>query len=144
MAHDPGVSVVTSDKDDVVEHLHQLGVVAVVRCQTSERLTEVVAALHGGGIRAIEITLTTPGAVELMRDLAAHFDPLDVLVGAGTVVDVGQAAAGYSTGRIANRQGTECSVASVLRRGGDSNRSLVATTGPTLQGIAVTVDVVCS
>jgi 2-dehydro-3-deoxyphosphogluconate aldolase/(4S)-4-hydroxy-2-oxoglutarate aldolase len=98
MAHDPRDAVVTVSKSDVMEHMHRLGVVAVVRCHTSERLTDVVTALHDGGIRAIEITLTTPGAVDLIRDLSARFDRLDVLVGAGTVVEVGQAVAAIDAG----------------------------------------------
>jgi 2-dehydro-3-deoxyphosphogluconate aldolase / (4S)-4-hydroxy-2-oxoglutarate aldolase len=98
MAHHPGVSVVTINKNSVIDQLQRLGVVAVVRCPSAERLTDVVTALHDGGIRAIEITMTTPGAIELIGDLVARFDPLDVLVGAGTVVDLSQAAAVIDAG----------------------------------------------
>jgi 2-dehydro-3-deoxyphosphogluconate aldolase/(4S)-4-hydroxy-2-oxoglutarate aldolase len=98
VAHDSGFIGVKRNKDEVLEHLHRIGVVSVVRCQSSERLKELVASLYGGGIRAIEITLTTPGAVELLQDVAAEYDSHDLLVGAGTVVDVGQAAAVIDAG----------------------------------------------
>lgn len=78
-------------RSDVIERLHALGVVAVIRCPSSERLIQVVTALRDGGMRAIEITLTTPGAIQLIHDLAARFDRRDVLLGAGTVLDVAQA-----------------------------------------------------
>lgn len=71
------------------EHLRLIldgGVVAVVRAERSDRLVEVVCAISEGGIRAIEITLTTPGALDVIRECAERFRDT-VLIGAGTVLD---------------------------------------------------------
>ena len=56
--------------------------IAVVRTDTAASALEMSRALVAGGIRAVEITLTIPGAVELIEELAAD---ARVLVGAGTV-----------------------------------------------------------
>jgi 2-dehydro-3-deoxyphosphogluconate aldolase/(4S)-4-hydroxy-2-oxoglutarate aldolase len=52
----------------------------------SRKLFKVVAAVRRGGIRAVEITMTTPGAIDLVRTLAAE-KPEGALLGAGTVLD---------------------------------------------------------
>jgi 2-dehydro-3-deoxyphosphogluconate aldolase / (4S)-4-hydroxy-2-oxoglutarate aldolase len=66
--------------------LEAAGVVAVIRLQDPNRLPDLVAALVEGGIRALEITMTVPGAVELIRATAPAL-PDGFLLGAGTVTD---------------------------------------------------------
>jgi 2-dehydro-3-deoxyphosphogluconate aldolase/(4S)-4-hydroxy-2-oxoglutarate aldolase len=62
------------------------GVIAVVRLGSSEHLLRVAEAVEAGGIRAIEFTMTTPGAIEtLSRATTAMGD--EVVLGAGTVLD---------------------------------------------------------
>lgn len=61
-------------------------VIAVIRMADSRKLFKVVAAVRRGGIRAVEITMTTPGAIDLVRTLAAE-KPEGALLGAGTVLD---------------------------------------------------------
>jgi len=61
------------------------GVIAVLRAREASGLTQVARALHDGGVRALEITLTTPGAVAGIAELAHAGDGM--LVGAGTVLD---------------------------------------------------------
>src|SRR5260221_186082 len=51
------------------------------------RLPQVVAALAEGGVRVLEITMTVPGAVDLIRRTAPSL-PAGFLMGAGTVLDV--------------------------------------------------------
>lgn len=75
-----------SPKDEQLQFILDGGVVAVVRAERSARLVEVVHAISEGGIRAIEITLTTPGALEVIRECAERFRGT-VLIGAGTVLD---------------------------------------------------------
>jgi 2-dehydro-3-deoxyphosphogluconate aldolase/(4S)-4-hydroxy-2-oxoglutarate aldolase len=60
------------------------GVIAVVRLPESAGLRGVATALAAGGV-AVEITLTTPGALEVIADLASHGG--GCVVGAGTVLD---------------------------------------------------------
>ena len=62
------------------------GVVAVVRLRDASAFPEVAAALVGGGVRAIEVTMTVPHAVSLIERLVANA-PAGLLVGAGTVLD---------------------------------------------------------
>ncbi len=51
------------------------------------RLRAVVDALLAGGVRVLEVTMTVPGAIELIRTLASALPP-ELVLGAGTVVDV--------------------------------------------------------
>ena len=60
--------------------------VAVIRMQEPDRLRAVIDALAEGGVRALEVTMTVPGAVDLIRGLSSTL-PGDFLLGAGTVLD---------------------------------------------------------
>jgi 2-dehydro-3-deoxyphosphogluconate aldolase/(4S)-4-hydroxy-2-oxoglutarate aldolase len=71
--------------------------IAVVRMTSTELLAPAVDALRRGGVRAVEITLTTPGAVEIIRALAS-LRPEGDLVGAGTVLDASAAEAAMDAG----------------------------------------------
>jgi len=75
----------------VVRAVEECGVVAIIRMQDSARVPAVVQALARGGVRALEITMTVPGAVEAIRSISAEL-PDDVLLGAGTVLDAPTAA----------------------------------------------------
>src|SRR2546426_69749 len=50
----------------------------------------IVDALMAGGVRALEITMSVPGAIELIRSLAPTL-PAEFLLGAGTVTDAATA-----------------------------------------------------
>ena len=63
------------------------GVIAVVRLQAAHRLDGVARALAAGGVDAIEVTLTTPGAIETIAGLASDDGLAGCLIGAGTVLD---------------------------------------------------------
>ena len=69
-----------------VAEVERAGIVAVIRIKEPEKLRAVVDAISEGGIRALEITMTVPGAVELIRQLAPTL-PSGFIFGAGTVVD---------------------------------------------------------
>ncbi len=68
---------------DIVE---RTGVVAIIRLKDAGQVGDLVGALMDGGVRAMEITMTVPGAVELIRQIAPTL-PADFRLGAGTVVD---------------------------------------------------------
>ena len=80
-----------------VAELEQLGVVAVIRMKDAEKLRAVVEAIAAGGVRAIEVTMTVPGAIALIARLAASL-PKDILLGAGTVTDAATARAVIDAG----------------------------------------------
>jgi 2-dehydro-3-deoxyphosphogluconate aldolase/(4S)-4-hydroxy-2-oxoglutarate aldolase len=82
----------TLDRQATAEALGALGVVAVIRLNDAARVRAAVDALAEGGVRAIEVTMTVPGAVDLVRQLAAGL-PAGFILGAGTVLDADTARA---------------------------------------------------
>jgi len=76
--------------DQVLEALLAAKIVAVVRMKDAARLAGTAAALRRGGVTAIEITMTVPGAVDIIREMARAKTP-GALIGAGTVLDEGTA-----------------------------------------------------
>ena len=81
----------------VVTAVEKCGVVAVVRLDDARRGKELALALAAGGVTSIEITMTVPNAVQLIEELVLTL-PDEVLVGAGTVVDVAAANAVIKAG----------------------------------------------
>jgi 2-dehydro-3-deoxyphosphogluconate aldolase/(4S)-4-hydroxy-2-oxoglutarate aldolase len=77
-------------RDQVLEALLAAKIVAVVRMKDAARLAGTAAALRRGGVTAIEITMTVPGAVDIIREMARAKTP-GALIGAGTVLDEGTA-----------------------------------------------------
>ena len=71
----------------IVEAIESCGVVGIIRLKNPSHLPGVVQALADGGVRALEITMTVPGAVDLIRQTAKTL-PSGFLLGAGTVLDV--------------------------------------------------------
>lgn len=73
------------DKQAVLERLTATGVIPVIRARSADEAAGAIAAIQAGGISVLEITMTVPGAVELIRDVARR--AAGALVGAGTVLD---------------------------------------------------------
>jgi 2-dehydro-3-deoxyphosphogluconate aldolase/(4S)-4-hydroxy-2-oxoglutarate aldolase len=73
-------------KKETLDYILASGVVAVIRMKDPERLSKVVMAIREGGVKCIEITMTVPGAVEIIGGLVRTLPP-DVCVGAGTVTE---------------------------------------------------------
>jgi 2-dehydro-3-deoxyphosphogluconate aldolase / (4S)-4-hydroxy-2-oxoglutarate aldolase len=74
------------DKQAVRECIIHVGIVPVVRCATSREAHLVAEAVSKGGIPIVEITMTVPGAIEVIRDLVKSAGS-QLLVGAGTVLN---------------------------------------------------------
>jgi 2-dehydro-3-deoxyphosphogluconate aldolase/(4S)-4-hydroxy-2-oxoglutarate aldolase len=70
----------------VTAAIEKSGIVAVIRIKEPQRLQGVVDAISEGGITAMEVTMTVPGAIELIAGLAPRMPP-GFLLGAGTVTD---------------------------------------------------------
>jgi 2-dehydro-3-deoxyphosphogluconate aldolase/(4S)-4-hydroxy-2-oxoglutarate aldolase len=75
------------DKQKVSDRIVEIGVVPVVRASSAGEARMAADAVCEGGIPIAEITMTVPGAVEVIRELTRS-GPGDVLVGAGTVLNV--------------------------------------------------------
>jgi 2-dehydro-3-deoxyphosphogluconate aldolase / (4S)-4-hydroxy-2-oxoglutarate aldolase len=73
------------------------GVVAVIRMKEPDRLRAVIDALAAGGLRALEVTMTVPGAIDLIAQIAPTL-PRDFLFGAGTVLDADTASRAIDAG----------------------------------------------
>ena len=73
-------------RNAITAAVERAGVVAVIRIKEPQRLRAVVDALGQGGLTALEVTMTVPGAVELIAALAPTM-PAGFLLGAGTVTD---------------------------------------------------------
>lgn len=79
-------------KDEVLDIILATKVIAVIRMSDAAKLMRVVEAIEKGGVRAIEITMTTPSALQIIAEMAKR-KPADTLIGAGTVLDAATAEA---------------------------------------------------
>lgn len=86
-----------SSRESTVKTIQDLGVVAVIRMKDAGRLRAVIDAIAEGGVRAIEVTMSVPGAVGLIAQLAPAL-PSSILFGAGTVIDAATARAVIDAG----------------------------------------------
>lgn len=79
----------------VLNVIREARAIAILRCNDHSIGRNAMAAAVRGGFRALEVTLSTPGAVEIIADLARD---TRLLVGAGTVLTVEQARAATQAG----------------------------------------------
>ena len=74
------------DRQEVLRRINEVGVVPVVRAASAEEAIKVVEAIKAGGLPILEITMTVPGAVAVIEEVANRYGD-EVVVGAGTVLD---------------------------------------------------------
>jgi 2-dehydro-3-deoxyphosphogluconate aldolase/(4S)-4-hydroxy-2-oxoglutarate aldolase len=98
----------TRARQRTVDQLVAHGAVAVVRLSNARLVREAVNALHAGGVRAVELTMTTPDALAVIEELARWMGD-ELLVGAGSVL-------GPDAARRAIDAGAEYVVSPVFRR----------------------------
>lgn len=75
-----------ADRQRVLQTIEDDGVVAVVRAKSGDSLVKVAEAIAAGGVRAIEITFTTPDCVNVIAAVSKACGKTNV-IGAGTVLD---------------------------------------------------------
>ncbi|MBV4438329.1 bifunctional 2-keto-4-hydroxyglutarate aldolase/2-keto-3-deoxy-6-phosphogluconate aldolase [Clostridium tyrobutyricum] len=75
------------EKIETLRRIEEVGVVAVVRAENSETAEKISKACIDGGIPAIEVTFTVPGADKVIASLKNKFSEKELIVGAGTVLD---------------------------------------------------------
>jgi 2-dehydro-3-deoxyphosphogluconate aldolase / (4S)-4-hydroxy-2-oxoglutarate aldolase len=85
------------DRLSTLAELTQVGVIAVIRADSGEQLVNVCRALAKGGVRACEITMTTPGALEAIAAASRTLGD-EALIGAGSVLDAPTARAAILAG----------------------------------------------
>ncbi|HUZ96867.1 MAG TPA: bifunctional 4-hydroxy-2-oxoglutarate aldolase/2-dehydro-3-deoxy-phosphogluconate aldolase [Edaphobacter sp.] len=72
-------------KEEVLKSLRGIGLVPVLRAESVDKALALAEAIAAGGVTVLEITMTVPGAIQVMRKLAEQRP--DILIGAGTVLD---------------------------------------------------------
>ncbi|MDP4084045.1 MAG: bifunctional 2-keto-4-hydroxyglutarate aldolase/2-keto-3-deoxy-6-phosphogluconate aldolase [Bacillota bacterium] len=75
------------DKLDVLVKMREEGLVAVIRADNRDQGLKVSEAIFKGGIKFLEVTMTVPGALDIIKELSNCYMDKDVVVGAGTVLD---------------------------------------------------------
>ncbi len=74
-------------KEQINTRIEDRGIVAVVRASSGEEAVRIAEACLEGGVDAMEITFTVPGAHHVIENLAARYSNGGMMVGAGTVLD---------------------------------------------------------
>ncbi len=85
------------NKTDKLNLIRDTGVVAIMRASSSDQLIAAADAIKQGGVRAIEVTMTTPGALNVIAEATKKYGQ-EVLFGAGTVLDTETARAAILAG----------------------------------------------
>jgi 2-dehydro-3-deoxyphosphogluconate aldolase/(4S)-4-hydroxy-2-oxoglutarate aldolase len=83
-------------KSEVLQRIRAEKVIALIRADSSASLLDCARALSAGGLNCIELTMTTPGAIELCALVARELP--GVLLGLGTVLDAETARVGIAAG----------------------------------------------
>ena len=80
--------VSTTDMSSSTDFIGEAGIIAIVRASSAsiDQLLAAADAIKAGGVNAIEVTLTTPGALNAIGEARRRYGP-DVLFGAGSVLD---------------------------------------------------------
>ena len=72
-------------KQEILTRIQRTGIIPVLRARSAEEALAIVEAISAGGIDVIEVTMTVPGAIDVIRKLTR--DCADLLIGAGTVLN---------------------------------------------------------
>lgn len=72
-------------KEEVCEQIKEIGVIPGIRVSSADEAHFAAEAVTSGGIPIVEITMTVPGAIDLIAHLVRYHPKM--LVGAGTVID---------------------------------------------------------
>ncbi len=81
----------------MIELIKKTGVVAIMRAKSPDHLLVAAESIRAGGVQAIEVTMTTPGALDVIEQAAQMFGA-DVLFGVGSVLDPESARAAILAG----------------------------------------------
>jgi len=101
--------------EDVIRKVGEIGIIPVVRASSVEEANRAVEAICAGGIPVVEITMTVPNAITVIRELVQRRGG-DVLIGAGTVTNAEQAESCVRAGaQFLVSPGLSTSVLSVAR-----------------------------
>jgi len=83
--------------ETIKEAIQRVGLIPVLRAKSKEQGLAVVKAMLAGGVNTVEVTMTVPGAIDLLKSLKAEYGS-DLLLGSGTVTTAAQAQATIDAG----------------------------------------------
>ena len=117
----------------VLSRVLESGLVAIVRTDSPEQAARIAEACAEGGVAALEVTFTVPGASGVIESLAKRYKPEQMSIGAGTVLDP-------ETARIALLAGAQFLVSPALSA--DTARLANRYQIPYLPGVATPREVI--
>ncbi len=82
---------------EVEQQLEQAGIIPVLRARSAAEAIGVVEAMVAGGISVIEVTMTVPGAIHVLKELK-RISGSSLLLGSGTVTDAAECVATIEAG----------------------------------------------
>ncbi len=94
-------------KLNVLHRIIDSGLVAIIRADVSDHAARIAEACARGGVAALEVTFTVPGAAKVIESLSREYKPQEMIIGAGTVLDP-------ETARIAILSGAQFVVSPAL------------------------------
>lgn len=97
------------NKQEQLQIIRDTGIIAIMRANSPIHLLAAAKAIRAGGVKVIEVTMTTPGALDLVKTAVETFKG-DVLFGAGSVLDA-------ETARLAILSGAQFIVSPTLNLG---------------------------
>lgn len=87
------------NRESLTKELMDGGIIAIVRADSSpDNVVAAVGAVLEGGVRCIEVTLTTSGAIDCIAHAAATFADTPLLLGVGSVIDAESCRAAIDSG----------------------------------------------
>ena len=86
------------DKEQILQRIQDCGIVAVVRAESVDEAMRITDACIEGGVAAIELTFTVPHADKVIEELSKRYTPEEIILGAGTVLNVAMAEAATDSG----------------------------------------------
>ncbi len=78
--------------------IERVGLIPVLRAKSVAQGRALVDAMIAGGVTVVEVTMTVPGAIDLLNELRNEYSPKDLLLGSGTVTTADQAQATIDAG----------------------------------------------
>ena len=83
--------------ETTAQTIERVGLIPVLRARNASQALAVVKAMIAGGVTVVEVTMTVPGALDVLKDLRKEYGA-DLLLGSGTVTTADQAAATIDAG----------------------------------------------
>lgn len=86
------------NKFDIINKIKEKKIIAVIRYNDATKIERIVESIILGGITIIEITMTVPNAVEIIKSLSEKYKNTDVVIGAGTILSREEAKTAIESG----------------------------------------------